>query len=56
MLILKFIELDLFQLILLGELALIILGFTAYYLFLGAKLNTYLDQCDVAMQDVKSIY
>ncbi|CAD8183955.1 unnamed protein product [Paramecium octaurelia] len=56
LLILDFVHLDLFQLILLGELAIMILGFTAYYLFLGAKLNTYLDQCEVALQDVKSIY
>ncbi|CAD8180525.1 unnamed protein product [Paramecium octaurelia] len=56
LLILDFVHLDLFQLILLGELAIMILGFTAYYLALGAKLNTYLDQCEVALQDVKSIY
>ncbi|CAD8076351.1 unnamed protein product [Paramecium primaurelia] len=56
LLILDFVHLDLFQLILLSELAIMIFGFTTYYLYQGAKLNTYLDQCEVALQDVKSIY
>ncbi|CAD8140889.1 unnamed protein product [Paramecium octaurelia] len=55
-LILDFIHIDMFQLILLGEMAIILIGFTLYYLYLGASLNEYFDSFETLLDDVKSIY
>ncbi|CAD8058709.1 unnamed protein product [Paramecium sonneborni] len=55
-LILDLIHIDMFQLILLGEMALVLIGFTLYYLYLGASLNEYFDSFETLLDDVKSIY
>jgi hypothetical protein len=41
---------------LLGEMALILIGFTTWYLYLGAALNDYFDDFETLLEDVKSIY
>ena len=41
---------------LLGEMALILIGFPSWYLYLGAALNDYFDDFETLLEDVKSIY
>jgi len=36
--------------------AIILIGFTLYYLYLGASLNEYFDSFETLLDDVKSIY
>ncbi|CAD8151792.1 unnamed protein product [Paramecium pentaurelia] len=55
-LILDLIHIDMFQLMLISEMALILIGFTLYYLYLGASLNEYFDSFQTLLDDVKSIY
>lgn len=55
-LILDLFSIDMFDLMLLGEMALILIGYTSYYLYLGAGLNEYFDEFTTVLDDVKSIY
>lgn len=54
--ILEFVTFTKFELILLSEFALLLIAFTSYYLYLGAYLNQYNEQCEIALQDLKSVY
>lgn len=56
MFILDMIHLNYYELILLAEMATLSLGFTCYYLYLGAQLNEYFDTFETLLDDVKSIY
>lgn len=40
----------------LGEIALGTIIYTVYYLYLGAKLNSYFNEFEIAIIDIKSLY
>lgn len=44
------------QMIYLGEIALGTIIYTVYYLYLGAKLNSYFNEFEIAIIDIKSLY
>jgi len=55
-LLLDFIQLRVFELCLLGEMATVLFGFTAAYLYYGSALNNYFDIFETLLDDLKSIY
>ncbi|KAM3147711.1 hypothetical protein pb186bvf_000039 [Paramecium bursaria] len=56
LLILDMASFNLFQSILLGELAILLVSFTIYYLYLAAKLNSYFQDYEIQLQELKSVY
>ncbi|KAM3147709.1 hypothetical protein pb186bvf_000037 [Paramecium bursaria] len=55
-LILDLVTLSLFQSILLGELGILIISFTIYYLYLAARLNSYFQCYEISLEELKSVY